>query len=268
MRAQAWITTSWDDGHPLDFRIAQLLAECGLRGTFYVPRTSEHGTMSEAKIRELAAGFEIGAHTVHHVDLTGVDDRVAWGEIVDSKAWLEDLLGRRCTMFCAPLGRYRRSHLDLIRQARYEAIRTVEFFSVDRPRSSRGLLVMPTTMQAHPHGAGVCICNAMRRGAVGNLWRYIRHGIGCAWEEMAESIMGDVMTRGGVFHLWGHAWELEERASWARLEKVLRMLGRATRNASAVTNGELCAQVTRRPLSGTLPVSPATGATRRARPVG
>ena len=34
----AYITTSWDDGHPLDFRVAELLAKYGLPGTFDAAR--------------------------------------------------------------------------------------------------------------------------------------------------------------------------------------------------------------------------------------
>ena len=69
MTAATAITTSWDDGHPLDLRVAELLAKHGLPGTFYVPMRAEHGTMTTAQLRELSGAFEIGAHTVHHVDL-------------------------------------------------------------------------------------------------------------------------------------------------------------------------------------------------------
>ena len=37
------ITTSWDDGHPLDFKLAELLNKYNLKGTFYIPRSNaEH----------------------------------------------------------------------------------------------------------------------------------------------------------------------------------------------------------------------------------
>lgn len=32
---QLIITTSWDDGHPLDLKIAELLDKYGINGTFY-----------------------------------------------------------------------------------------------------------------------------------------------------------------------------------------------------------------------------------------
>ncbi len=126
MRAAATITTSWDDGHPLDFRVAELLANYGLRGTFYVPRTAPTGTMTAVQVRELSSSFEIGAHTVHHVDLTRVTPENARQEIVDAKAWLEDTTGRPCAMFCPPLGRYSIRHLEMVRQAGFGGLRSVE----------------------------------------------------------------------------------------------------------------------------------------------
>jgi peptidoglycan-N-acetylglucosamine deacetylase len=66
------ITTSWDDGHPLDFRIANLLAKHGIPGTFYLPLKNVRPTVSPSEIRELSLSFEIGAHTVNHVRLSGL----------------------------------------------------------------------------------------------------------------------------------------------------------------------------------------------------
>src|SRR4051794_21779274 len=47
-----FITTSWDDGHPLDIRIAELLAKYDLPGTFYIPRASQRPTMEESAVGE------------------------------------------------------------------------------------------------------------------------------------------------------------------------------------------------------------------------
>src|SRR5436190_13479271 len=96
MKPIACITTSWDDGHPLDLRVAELLAKYDLRGTFYVPRSAERGTMTAAQIRELSGAFEVGAHTLHHVVLTRAPEAQARQEIAGSKSWLEDLTGSAC----------------------------------------------------------------------------------------------------------------------------------------------------------------------------
>src|SRR5438067_13209022 len=100
MSAATYITTSWDDGHPLDGRVAELLTKYGLRGTFYVPMAAETSTMSAAQMRDLSSTFELGAHTLHHVDLTDATDPVAWEEIAGPKSWVEDSTGRPCPLFC------------------------------------------------------------------------------------------------------------------------------------------------------------------------
>ena len=58
------VTTSWDDGHLLDLRTAELLRSCGLTGTFYVSIRSRRTQLSVSQLRELESmGVEIGSHT-------------------------------------------------------------------------------------------------------------------------------------------------------------------------------------------------------------
>src|ERR1700735_3499371 len=114
MKRSTYITTSWDDGHPLDLRVAELLAKYGLSGTFYVPKTAETGTMTTSQVAELSRAFEIGAHTVHHVELTCTSGHQVWQELVDSKAWVEDCTGKPCPMFCPPKGMFSSRHLEQI----------------------------------------------------------------------------------------------------------------------------------------------------------
>ena len=187
----ARITTSWDDGHPLDFRLAEMLARHGLPGTFYIPRSASTGTMSAAQVRELSelsSRFEIGAHTINHVFLTETDDATTRREIVDSKAWVEDVTGRPCRMFCPPAGKFSARHLRWVREAGFAGMRTVELLSLDGPRAVDGLSVMPTTVHAFPHRAKSYVKNALRRRAWGNLWRYVTNG-GSSWWELAESLL-------------------------------------------------------------------------------
>jgi hypothetical protein len=240
MKPPTYITTSWDDGHSLDLRVADLLARYGLRGTFYVPESSEYGTMTPAQVRELSRGFEIGAHTVHHVDLGLATAEEANREIVDSRSWVEDVTGLPCPMFCPPKGKFSRRDLASIRNAGYRGIRSVELLSLDFPREDADLVLMPTTIQAHPHGPLAYARNAIKRGAVGNLWRYVALGCPADWTELARSALTRAIERGGVFHLWGHSWELERTGQWQRLEEVLRFMGRFTAEAPALTNGEVC----------------------------
>lgn len=238
------ITTSWDDGHPLDLRVADLLARHGLRGTFYIPRSFEAGTMTPAEIRGLSdRGFEVGAHTLDHVDLKTVDESMALHEIGGSKAWVEDLTGRPCRMFCPPKGRFNRRDLRLAQDCGFDGLRTVELMSLDYPRFGPGILVMPTSVQAHPHEWSAYARNGLRRLAPHNLWRSIIFGRSSDWTGTAAALVDRVVKRGGVFHLWGHSWELQEYGQWRRLEEVLRLLSQYVDGAPALTNGEVCGNV-------------------------
>jgi peptidoglycan/xylan/chitin deacetylase (PgdA/CDA1 family) len=112
-----FITTSWDDGHILDLRVAQMLDKYGLTGTFYVPQHAEYGTMNTSQIRQLSQHYEIGAHTIDHLALTDLPEDQARQQIVNSKAWVEQITGRACPMFCPPKGRFTKSHLAMVHDA-------------------------------------------------------------------------------------------------------------------------------------------------------
>lgn len=238
-----WVTTSWDDGHPLDLRLAELLVRHGLRGTFYVPKVAKRGTMSAAQLRELSGSFEIGAHTLGHPVLTQTADADAWQEIAGSKRWVEDVTGAPCLMFCPPEGKYGIRHLKMASDAGYLGVRTVELASLRLPNWRYGVLVLPTTIQAYPHRSAVFVRNALKRAAAENLWRYVVRGRSPEWPVAAQAYFREALQRGGAFHLFGHSWELDSPAQWRRLEDVLRMLGEHADEAPSFSNGQLCQRV-------------------------
>lgn len=239
MKPQTYITTSWDDGHPLDLRVAELLHKYGLAGTFYVPMTAANETMIAPQLRELSLAFEIGAHTVRHIVLTATEQQAS-REITDSKSWVESNTGVPCQMFCPPKGSYGSQHLKMIRKAGYLGLRTVELMSLDFPRREAGILLMPTTIQAHPHGFLTFVRNAAKRAAFGNLWRLIVHGRSADWSTLVQSLLLHAVKFGGVFHLWGHSWEVQETGEWRRLEDVLRFMSWFASQATPLTNGQIC----------------------------
>jgi hypothetical protein len=240
VKSAAYITTSWDDGHPLDFRVAELLTKYSLRGTFYVPRTFERGSMTDAQVRQLSDTFEIGGHTLHHKDLTAAADSEARQEITGCRSWIEDQTGKPCRMFCPPLGRYTSPHVSMIRQAGFVGMRSVELLSLRLPRYQAGVLVLPTTVHAYPHRLKAYGKNMLKRLAVRNLWLFLAHGRSTSWVKLVRSFVQHVIHCGGVLHLWGHSWELEDTGEWAHLEEVLHYLGQFRDRLVPVSNGELC----------------------------
>jgi len=87
------VTTSWDDGHMLDLKLAELLRKYDLKGTFYVaPLNREfkkEDLMSDYQLRRLSQEFEIGAHTMTHPRLGKISAEEADKEIRESKTYLE-----------------------------------------------------------------------------------------------------------------------------------------------------------------------------------
>jgi peptidoglycan-N-acetylglucosamine deacetylase len=234
-------TTSWDDGHPLDLRIAEYLAKYGIRGTFYVPMRNSLPTLSPPQIRELSSHFEIGAHTVNHVILTRCSRDQAWREIRESKERIEEITGNHCATLCFPSGRYNRGHVRMAAAAGFSAVRTVEFFSLDLPYRVNGMSVIPTTLQASPQPRYVHLRNAVKRMRGKALWNLTRFSRGKDWGATAKNITEHLCNRGGVFHLWGHSWEIEEQGQWSAFESVLRNLVACGQSLVPVTNSELCA---------------------------
>lgn len=119
-------------------------------------------------------------------------------------------------------------------------MRTVEMFSLDTPRREHNLLIMPTTLQAHPHEHSSYLKNVIKRSAWRNLWLYVHHGSAGSWTQVAKSIIDHIAMTGGVFHLWGHSWELERQGQWQRLDQVLDMLGSLANSARQATNWQVC----------------------------
>ncbi len=232
------ITTSWDDGHPLDLRLAELLSKYGLPGTFYAPLRSQRETMSAAQIRELSGSFEIGGHTVSHVDLNSVPLQTGKDEIAGCKQELEAITGRACESFCFPLGHYRAEHLAEVKRCGFTLARTVELMSFDFPRKAAGIAVVPTTVQAYASGQGAVMRNGLKRLNAGNLLRALR----CRrddWSMTADRLLDEFWKTGGVFHLWGHSWEIEESGDWQRLESVFSRISEFRSQAVLLNNHDL-----------------------------
>ncbi len=239
------ITTSWDDGFPSDRRLADLLTQFGLSATFYIPRNSQRETLSESGVARLAVQFEIGAHTLDHLSLRTLDDATAHEQIAGSKQWVEQVTGKPCLVFCPPLGKYHRRHVTMIGQSGYRGFRTVEMASTSTPRVAGGLIEMATTIQAHPHQPLAYLKNALRRHRFAAILKSLTTWTTANWESRADPLIHDAQRHHGVFHLWGHSWEIDEHDQWKPLEVVCRRLGELVQSGQAVamTNGALCQRI-------------------------
>jgi peptidoglycan-N-acetylglucosamine deacetylase len=234
------LTTSWNDGHPLDYEVADILEQYGIRATFYIPRQSRHYTISESHIRELSERFEIGAQTLDNVELTHLSTEKARQEIADSKSWLEQVTGQECRVFSYPEGKFASTHAAMVQDAGFIGARTSEYFSIDFPRFRHGIFEMPTTVQVYPQESARYLRNTIKRGSFRRLWEYIQFGWGMNWDDLARMLWQECMTQGGVFHLWGHSWEIEQENQWDRLEEIFRFIDQYFDVERKMTNAEVC----------------------------
>ncbi|QGM44435.1 polysaccharide deacetylase family protein [Methylocystis heyeri] len=237
---RSYITTSWDDGHPMDMRVAELLAKYRLQGTFYIPRKCETTVIDPAAMRELGASFEVGAHTMNHVILAHSPPEVVEREVRQSKAWIEDVTGVACKVFCPPQGRFKRRDMEIVERAGFDGMRTTELLSLAPPRRKRAFSVIPTTVQTQQHELQLYARNLVKRAAFRNAWRFVKSGSNSDWVALSRFCLNLAVREGGVFHLWGHSWEIQKNEQWRRLELVLQALSEAASSSKPVTNGQLC----------------------------
>jgi peptidoglycan/xylan/chitin deacetylase (PgdA/CDA1 family) len=217
---QTIVTTSWDDGHRLDSRLAALLSRYAVPATFYVsPENREipvADRLSNSEISSLAADFEIGGHTQTHARLTQLNDADAMREIVVGKDSLEQVIGRSVDSFCYPGGAYRQRHIPIVRSAGFTMARTVRRgYTAASPRYE-----VATTCHAYRHL--VDIARAVSLGRQRGIAMYMN------WDDAAIALFHRTLASGGVYHLWGHSWEIDKHDDWHRLERVLRVIGGRT----------------------------------------
>lgn len=232
-----FVTTSWDDGHRLDARLAALLKKYGIKGTFYIaPKDYESGQedrLTTDEIKTLSESFEIGAHTMTHAHLTKIPKDKARSEIEESKRYLEELTGRSISAFCYPRGEYRAKHVKMVRDAGFKYARTVRRFSLgpeDVP------LEAGTTVNTYNHYSDIL---SIARFANFNPLKTIKY---LQWDVLAKAMFDEVEKTGGQFHLWGHSWELEEHRDWEKLESVLAHIANK-KDVQYITNSEIVTRV-------------------------
>jgi peptidoglycan/xylan/chitin deacetylase (PgdA/CDA1 family) len=134
------VALSFDDGMDDNHGVVlPILRERGLRATVYVATgligkpnpwmSSDSGArmMTVAELRDLAsAGFEIGAHSVTHPDLSPLDFEDCFREASESKLALERLLGVSVRTFAYPFCFYGPAAVAAVRAAGFDAAVTCQ----------------------------------------------------------------------------------------------------------------------------------------------
>jgi peptidoglycan/xylan/chitin deacetylase (PgdA/CDA1 family) len=106
-----------DDGFGSQWGAAEALHARGMVGVFFIT-TSQNGL----DLAALASwGNEIGAHTIHHPDLTTLSDGALWAELADARATLQAWSGQPVDILAYPYGAYNERVIAAAKAAGYRA---------------------------------------------------------------------------------------------------------------------------------------------------
>lgn len=217
------VTTSWDDGHPSEVRVAEVLRRHGIAATMYVPSRCDRAVCDRAGLRRLLdLGCELGGHTLTHARLEALPEAEALRELVDGKAWLEDACGQEASSFAYTWGRGPRRVRELVRRAGFARARTTRGLRTDWGGDP---MCIPVTVQLYPHGRGVHLRHALKEGNWPGLASWGGMGLPAGPLDVLARAVERVERHGGVVHLWGHGWEVEEQGLWSLLDQAAALLG-------------------------------------------
>jgi peptidoglycan/xylan/chitin deacetylase (PgdA/CDA1 family) len=131
--AHGLVGLTFDDGY-VDFldHAVPVLERHGMTGTVYVVTDRIGGVnewdtgpqvplMDPDQVRAaLAAGHEVGSHTLTHARLAGADPATLQSEIAGSRRVLQELLGIEIAGFCYPYGSFDEAAAEAVREAGYD----------------------------------------------------------------------------------------------------------------------------------------------------
>lgn len=244
------ITLSWDDGHQLDQRIADMMSHYGLTGTFYIAREYVSPRLSESAIRTLSDQHEVGAHTLTHPILTQIDPAHAHQEIVGSRHWLQAVTGKPITAFCYPGGFYNQRVRQSVIDAGYTTARTVTQYAL---HPGHDPFSQATTLHLYPFPLRPLPEIPLYRGwsarlkplrlALPHILRgTLSPGTLTGWSCLADDLLARAASQtNGIWHLWGHSWEVEKYNLWHDLETTLQRISHY--DSISVTGSQLAQQI-------------------------
>lgn len=198
------VEISVDDGHVLDAKVASMLNDHGLRGTFYIPYLSAE--ISSEQILLIAENHDIGGHTMTHPsDLKQLSDDDLRFEVETCRQSLQDFTGQPINSFCYPRGRYDERVIQAVMDAGYTNARTTKI--------GHTKLEYPTSASLYERYTTVHLYQRPEYDDI-PVGEY-------AQQKLSEAISNG---EGGYFHLWMHSWEVERDNHWQLLDNLLTSL--------------------------------------------
>jgi peptidoglycan/xylan/chitin deacetylase (PgdA/CDA1 family) len=235
-KSKVIVTTSWDDGDRADLKLADLLLSRGIPMTLYVPIQPylQRPALTRPELKGLVdAGCELGGHGVDHEHMPSLSRKKTLSVVRECKNRLEAAVGQEVRMFCYPGGHYTRTTVRCLADAGYQGARTTRMLAT---RSRFNRFEMPTTVQAFPHTGFTYLRNSVKAGHPSRFFQYALRGRD-GWVQLGKRLFDRVRSQGGLWHLYGHSWELEDHNLWDQLAELADYVA-GHKEVSYVTNGD------------------------------
>lgn len=238
MQKHSIVTTSWDDGHIDDIRLADLLKKYSLPATLYIsPYNREwkrDELLDEDAICAMSKDFDIGAHTLTHPVLTNISLDEAEAEIKGSKIYLEDLLNKEIPVFCYPKGLFNTQIKQLVRKAGFSGARTIQAFRTNFPKDTYEMGTTNHTVNCRlPYSLIIALANDVR---------FVPLVFTKDWLEFSKRTFDVVRREGGVWHFWSHSWQVTNEGWWSKLEELFSYIANHD-GVLYLTNSQLLAHI-------------------------
>jgi peptidoglycan/xylan/chitin deacetylase (PgdA/CDA1 family) len=211
-------TTSWDDGHPLDVRIADTLEEFGFVGTFYASTGPEgRRLISDNALARIGRNHELGVHGRTHTIFPELPREALAEEI----HWAVEELSRFGNVghvVAPPRGKIDGATRRFIGRLGF-AVRTGAIIGAAAVRGNS----LEPTFQLYPHVRKTIIRNCLYRRRIPTVTILLELAREDELRERSRRLLLAAATRQRYVHMWGHAADVERLDLWEALRALLAM---------------------------------------------
>lgn len=232
MTGSVLFTTSWDDGNALDRRVAGLLEQLGLTGTFYAS-TGDGGARSirDEDLARIGRVHELGNHGRTHTSFLAlsaeqIESEIEWGRQELSR------FGRVAAVVAPPKGKVDDRVRGTVRALGWR-IRSAPVIGT---RAHHAGTIEPS-FQFFPFRWNELLRNAVRRRLVPATPLVLAWALGGRSRDRSMRLLRTAARHLPCVHVWGHAADVERFGMWDALGEMLAAA--AAMRLVPVTNGEL-----------------------------
>ena len=213
------VTLSYDDGVAADKRLAEIMLNYGIAGTFNVgtlPEESGGKKLSKCEARELYSkkGIELAIHGARHLTWTEVEPSVAMRDIMANREDLEKSFSKIVNGCAYPNGAYNDTVVDILKNAGIKYARTT--VSTEDFKLPVDWLRLPTTCHHNNPRLFELVDKFLAIENQPYFWR----------------------NKPRLFYLWGHSYEFDRDDNWSLIEEFCQKIG-GKNDIWYATNGEI-----------------------------